>query len=135
VAKPRVDWKPAFLHGLATRGTVSAACEVAEIARSTAYAAREHDPDFAEAWDEIDERVVDMLEAVAIERAARDSDKLLELLLKAKRPRIYRESTNVNVSGTIEHALQLPDDPAELERLAEELRKRRAVETRAEEIG
>ena len=47
------------------------------------------DPAFAADWDNAHETAVDALEDIAVSRAKAENDKLLELLLKAKRPEVY----------------------------------------------
>jgi hypothetical protein len=73
VVKPRGlrrrDWTRAFLQALANEGTVAAACTAAKIGRSTVYRRRREDEAFAEAWDDIDAAVVDVLEREAVRRA------------------------------------------------------------------
>lgn len=62
-------WQPAFLAALRENGVVRDACEAAEVPRSTAYAARNADPDFAALWDEAVQDAADLLEREAVRRA------------------------------------------------------------------
>jgi hypothetical protein len=104
------DWRPAFLHHLGAWGNVSRAAKKAKIARKTAYAAREKDPQFKSEWDDALKTACDGMEEEARRRAvegskkpiyfngkvvghARDySDVLLIFLLKAHHPEKYREN-------------------------------------------
>ena len=109
---------------------VTAACKAVGIARSTVYEARQRDEAFAVAWADVEEKIIEQLEAAAIRRA-RDgvarpvfqggklvghervySDGLMALLLKARRPERYRDNVRMEHSGP--HAappqLQLPED-------------------------
>jgi hypothetical protein len=95
----RRDWTGAFLQVLANEGTVTAACVAAKVGRSTVYRRRSEDPAFAEAWDDIDAAVVDVLEHEAVRRALEGSDRMLEFVLKAKRPEVYRDNVRLEHSG------------------------------------
>ena len=87
-------WTATFLTVLRETANVRASADAAGIDRRTAYYRRDHDPDFRAAWDDALEDACDVLEAKARERAlAGLSDNLLIFLLKAHRPRVYRETT------------------------------------------
>lgn len=64
-------WPPAFLAALLETGVIRYACEVAQIDRSTAYARRETDPDFARAWQSTLDDALDAIELGARRRAIR----------------------------------------------------------------
>lgn len=99
--------RTAFLRVFAETCNVSEACRAANIGRTAAYAWRDDDPDFAAAWDEAEQVAADSLEKVAWDRAkSGQSDRMLEILLKAHRPR-YREKQAVEVSGPDGSALSL----------------------------
>jgi hypothetical protein len=90
---PEPSWVPKFLMMLRESANVRASAEAAGITRRAAYYLRERDPDFRARWDDCMEDACDVLEAKARERAmAGLSDNLLIFLLKAHRPRIYRET-------------------------------------------
>ena len=57
--------------------------------RQQALDLRDKDPVFAADWANAVETAVDHLEDIATHRAKAENDKLLELLLKAKRPEVY----------------------------------------------
>lgn len=102
-----------FLDGLARTASVTAACEIAKIARASAYDWRDADPAFAAAWDAALVRGTDALEDEAIRRArlgvdepvfyqgdecgtvTKYSDTLLIFMLKARRPEVFREQIAV----------------------------------------
>jgi hypothetical protein len=65
--------------------------------RSAAYDWRSDDEEFAKAWDEAIETAGDKLEEVAYRRATTGkSDRLLEVLVKAHRPK-YRDKHEVDL--------------------------------------
>jgi len=86
------EWRPLFLAALRNSGNIRAACQAAGIDRPKAYNHRDKDPAFAAAWQEALEDAVDVLEAVARQRALEMSDTLLIFLLKSHRPEKYRET-------------------------------------------
>ena len=114
----RHNWKPVFLRALRERGTVTKACQAAKVSRTAVYRARQQDEEFAVAWAEVDEEVTDLLEASALAIALAEDPageehpptraKMIELLLKARRPDRYTERRNVEHSGriTLEDALR-----------------------------
>ena len=125
-----------FLAALARGISITGAANEAGLGRRTVYDWRDEDPDFAAAWNDALEAGADILEDEARRRAAdgvdepviaqgrlirnedgtpltvkRYSDTLMTLLLKGRRPNVYRERVSAdieaNVKGKIEHA---PDD-------------------------
>ena len=121
LARPRarkpLTWERTFYRSLRRHGTIMRACADAKIARMTWYDAVARHPDMAERADDALEAFADLLEAEAVRRGVhgveepyqvrggvlttvtRYSDRLLEILLKAKRPRQYREAPGVLVGG------------------------------------
>ena len=106
------NWRPAFLQTLKETGNVLLSCRVAGISRKHAYLTRQRNAAFAAEWADCMDDAIDMLEAIAVQRAKTVSDVLLIFLLKAHRPEVYRETVNLR----IEHARILEDT----RRLAEE---------------
>jgi len=98
--KARRDWRPAFLAAFAEAGSVATACRAAGINRSTVYRERQRDEQFAVAWADTEEGVTDMLEAEALRRAMDGSDRLLMVLLRARRPEVYREGARAAQRST-----------------------------------
>lgn len=88
-----------FLETLRETGNVSAAARAASIGRRTAYDWREADPAFAESWEEAEEEAIDKLEEVARARAIDNSDRMLEILLKAHRPEKYVDRYRAEHTG------------------------------------
>ncbi len=102
-------WKTRFFAALAECGNVSHACHVAKVNRTTVYAYRQNDPEFAQSWEDALDEATDELEAEARRRALKGveepvyqggklvgkvrkfSDTLLIFLLKGLRPERYRE--------------------------------------------
>lgn len=136
-----------FLQALAEGHTVSTAARTAGVARTTAYEVRAVDREFAAAWDVALEDGVQVLEEEVFRRAVQGitrekgiyhqgvridteaitefSDVLLMFYLKAKRPDIYRERTEVKHTGQVNHAVAhidvnalRTDELIDLERLA-----------------
>lgn len=99
--KERKDWKPIWLEAFKDKGTVTAACEVARVSRSTVYDARTDDS-FATAWDAIEHMTTEDLEQEAIRRAKDGSDTLLIFMLKSRKPETYRERYEVKHEGKID---------------------------------
>jgi hypothetical protein len=62
-------WERAFLAALRRVGVVGAACEAADVARSTVYARRSSDPEFAHKWRDAQDDAADHAEAEALRRA------------------------------------------------------------------
>jgi hypothetical protein len=102
-----------FLEELAKGWSVSKAAQTAGVSRAQIYRWRTEDPQFATDWNEAYEVGVDALEDAAYSRAVEGvatpifdkqakqvgkkveySDRLLELLLKSKRPRVYVRQEN-----------------------------------------
>lgn len=126
-------------------GMVTEACEMMGLARQTVYNERQRNEDFALAWADVEERTTERMEAEAYRRAVHGvttpmvsagkhvtdvqcySDRLLEFMLKARRPDKYRDRVDVNHSGKIERRVKvdlakLSDDELEaLEQIAEKL--------------
>lgn len=88
-----------FLATLAETCNVTEACRAAAIGRTAAYAWRDDDPDFAQAWANAEEEAVDALEQVARKRAIDSSDRMMEILLKAHRPEKYVERYRAELTG------------------------------------
>jgi hypothetical protein len=114
----RGEWdRDAFLAAFEETGMVSHACRLVGVGRSTVYVERQRNEDFAVAWADVEERVVESMEGEAYRRAVKGvekplvsagrlvttvneySDGLLMFLLKARRPEVYRENVKVEHSG------------------------------------
>lgn len=126
-------------------GMVSVTCELMGISRQTAYAERQRNEDFALAWHDIEEETTEAMEREAYRRAVEGvttpmvsagkhvtdvqsySDRLLEFMLKARRPEKYRDRVDLNHSGSVEKRVKVDlaklddDELAALERIAAKL--------------
>lgn len=110
-------WQESFLAALRDTANVRRSADAAAVARSTVYAERVTDAEFARRWDEALEDACDLLEAAAWKRAVEGvekpvyqggqlvghvqeySDALTLALLKAHRPEKYRERVDARHSG------------------------------------
>jgi hypothetical protein len=117
------DWKPVLLAELRECGNIGAACEKAQIGRTTFYDHKRDDPKFAEQVAEALEDAGDVLEREAFRRAVEGidepvfgslgnnsgsgeigtirkySDTLLIFLLKGTKPDKFRERYAVEHAG------------------------------------
>lgn len=118
---PKSDWQDTFIEALASAPSVKAACDAAGIARQTAYLHRTNDPEFAARWEDAIEAAIDMLEKAAYERATTISDTLAIFLLKAHRPKLYRETTRTEITGAGGGPVLLAAVAADRDRLAASL--------------
>lgn len=118
------DRKPTFLAAFADAGTVTTACQIAGVSRQTHYNWLAEDPDYAEAFAEAREQLVESLESEAVRRAREGvaepvfqggqqvgtvrkySDTLLIFLLKANRPDKYRDEVRVVTEDLIDAELR-----------------------------
>ncbi|MHC4121372.1 MAG: hypothetical protein ACYSWO_28195 [Planctomycetota bacterium] len=107
------DRRALFLRELSRSPVVGRAARFAGLSLSGLYRLKREDERFSAAWDEALTLAVDDIEQAAIDRALEKSDKLLEMILKAKRPEEYRERVDVKVAavGRIEVDL-VPMDPS-----------------------
>lgn len=86
-----------FLTTLETTCNVAESARAAGMGRSAAYDWRRDDAVFAADWEQALESAADKLEQVAFERAKEGlSDRMLEILLKAHRPK-YRDKQEVDL--------------------------------------
>ena len=69
--------------------SIARAAEAVGLTRQQALDLRDKDLVFARDWDNATQTAIDALEDIATKRAKATNDRLLELLLKAKRPEIY----------------------------------------------
>jgi 20S proteasome alpha/beta subunit len=91
-----------FLQTLRDTCNVSEACRAAGFGRSAAYDWRKEDAAFAASWDEAEAVAIDNLEGLAYRRAmSGQSDRLVEILLKAHRSEKYVEKIKTEHSGGV----------------------------------
>ncbi len=103
------DWKTKFLQSLIETGNVSASARVAGVNRQYAYEIRRSDPEFASQWEDAIEEGLDGLEEEARRRAKNESDTLLIFLLKAHRPKIYRDNLKLEHDGGVTVRVEYAD--------------------------
>jgi len=84
-----------FLKAYARSGIMSRSADRAGVPIKTVRRWLEKYPNFKEKFEDMQERFVDDLEMVAIERAKEKSDSLMALLLKANRPEKYKENHKI----------------------------------------
>jgi len=110
--------RAAFLEGLRQAASVTKACAVSGLPYSTAYAWRAADEAFAVDWDAAVEQGTDRIEDEAVRRAVdgvqrpiyqggklvghetQFSDRLVELMLKARRPDKFKDRTAVEIDAS-----------------------------------
>ena len=124
--------KHAFLEQYAQWANISYACKVAGVPRQNIYEWQEHDADFSRAFKIAESAATERLEREAWRRAVDGSpykrtsywhgepvgtdekieysDQLLQLLLRARRPDVYREKVDVAVSQIVKSVAGI--DPA-----------------------
>lgn len=108
------DRKALFFRSLiATGGHVSKACELANVSRQRVLQWRADDAAFARDYDDALEYGTENLEERAYSRAMDNSDRMMELLLKARRPSIYRDNIKLDT--------ELSVAPADLDRLGQQI--------------
>ena len=101
------SWRKPFLATLAKTLNVTASCREAKVSRAVVYRARETSATFAKQWDDATDQAVDVLEAAAFTRAVTVSDGLLQFLLKAHRPGMYRDVSRVQHTGGDDGAIDV----------------------------
>ncbi len=82
-SKSREDRKTKFLAARKFGASVVQAARWAGVPRATAYRWRQRDPEFAQAWEDPEDHVLQSLEFEAFKRAIDGNDRLLLFLLKS----------------------------------------------------
>ena len=112
-------WRDVFLERLKATGNITLAARGAGVTRQDAYRTHNRNKKFRRLWEEAFDEAVDLLDGEARRRATgikRDvwyagevvgtenvySDTLLMFLLRAHRPRLYRDNVQVEHSGGME---------------------------------
>jgi hypothetical protein len=139
-----------FFQHLAETCNVTRAALMAGYARRSVYEYRDEDPEFRRRMDEAVEIATDALEAEARRRAVegvpepvfyqgvecgtvqRYSDRLLELLLKGRRPDVFRERVSQEISGPGGRPIETVIETAR-EKLRRLIERQRAQAKAAEE--
>ncbi len=96
IAEKKQTFLVAYQLGL----TVDQAAQFAGVTARAAYYWRDKDRDFAKAWRNSRDRLVEALEMQAFQRAAKGSDRMLTFLLKSHRPEIYNERVRASTANS-----------------------------------
>ena len=83
--------KGPFLEAFRQIGTVSGASDLVRISRSQVYEWQKNDPAFADAFEKAEKDLTEKLESVAVEKALKGDNNLIQFLLKARAPEKYTE--------------------------------------------
>ena len=95
--------KQTFLVAYQLGLTVEQAAQLAGVSARAAYYWRDKDHDFAQAWRNSRDRLVEALEMHAFQRAAKGSDRMLTFLLKSHRPEVYNERVRASTAKSRAH--------------------------------
>ena len=105
----REELKRAFLDGLRDQASVYHAAQAVGINRCTAYRWRAEDEEFARAWDDALEDAKDAMETSIYKRGMQGDGILSMFWMKAKRPDEFRENARLQIDGTFQHVVVLPE--------------------------
>ena len=97
-----VEMREKFLRELRKMPNATLAALRAKIDLAAAFAMRESDDAFRAEWDQALEVGVSKLEEKAIERARKDSDRLMIEMLKALRPEKYSDHSEGDVKVDVD---------------------------------
>jgi len=114
-------WQRTFLQVFKQTGIVRAAAEAAGIDRTRAYQYRDKNPKFAAEWEKAIADSTELLELHCLQRATQGetedvwmntregpkkvgtkkikSDRLLEFMLRARKPMVYRDTVTQEITG------------------------------------
>jgi hypothetical protein len=95
------EWTPTFLMAIRNMPNIRVACLHAGVSRSEAYRLRSVNPEFEQEWAEAWQDGLDAIEAKLMARAMKSDTIAAIFLLKNRRPEIFGENVNVNVSGSL----------------------------------
>jgi len=98
---------------------VTSGCARAGIHRATTYRERQWDERFALAWADIEQEITDKLEATALLLALKGDVRLIEFLLKARKPEMYREQHLLQHAGPDGGPVQLEALGIDLDKLSD----------------
>jgi hypothetical protein len=83
--------KAPFLEAFARIGTISGAAEAVGISRYAVHDWKNNDPAFDEAFRQAETALTENLESVAVDKALKGDNQLIQFLLKARAPQKYTE--------------------------------------------
>jgi len=90
---------------------VSDACKSLNVSRATYYLWLNNDPEFKQAINDLNERVIDITERALLQRIEEGSEKAIFFHLKHKgQKRGYSNVQNINVEGNLAHSITLSID-------------------------
>ncbi len=87
----RVNRKDKFLAAQRMGASITDAAGIAGIHRTTPYFWRNHDPEFAQAWSESRDSLIENLEMQAFHQAMHGDRTLLMFLLKSYKPETFHQ--------------------------------------------
>jgi len=117
--------RKAWLLAFEAHGTVTDACKVTGVGRSTVYGWRQQHEEFAVAWADVEEATTERMEREAFRRGTEGfikdvyhrgevvgqerqySDTLLIFMLKSRRPERYRDNVKIEHGGSVSHGVRL----------------------------
>jgi hypothetical protein len=102
-------WHAAFLKALRRNPNVAMACRAAGVNRTTAYRHRDDNEAFAVGWRAALDESVDLVEATAFKLASEGEPRLIEFILKAHRPSVYRDVQRMEIDARACGVLLLPE--------------------------
>jgi hypothetical protein len=107
--------KKLLKHLIEGKGIISYACQKAGVSRQTFYNWKKDDPEFAQAVDDVNEDIIDIVESKLLTQINDNNLTAIIFFLKTKgRARGYVEQTDVNANLNGSFALRpLTDDEIE----------------------
>ena len=87
----RIERQEKFLAAQKLGASTTDAARLAGVHRSTPYVWRHQDPEFAQAWRESRDTLIENLEMEAYQRALKGNDRMLAFLLKSHKPQTYNQ--------------------------------------------
>lgn len=85
----KVIWQKRVLACVSECGNLAALCRQLGLDEAYVYHCKRKDKDFGAAWAKAEEEALDALEHEAHRRAKVHSDRLIEFILKHKRPKVW----------------------------------------------
>ncbi len=83
--------KAPFLEAFARIGTIAGAADAVGISRYAVHDWKKNDPAFAEGFKQAENSLTENLESVAVDKALKGDNQLIQFLLKARKPQTYTE--------------------------------------------
>ncbi len=99
-------WEDNFIELLSNTCNVTLSARGVGLSRNKVYRRRKQSKRFAQRWAQAKAEAVELLEAEAWKRARSTSDTLMIFLLKANKPKKYRETIHQKHSGSVDTTLE-----------------------------